>query len=84
MIETGFRMIKENLGRTCSKYVQVRRFLFYFSMLLYSMWMLTKFEDSNTSYHVGDEFTLKLFMGCTTRMTDKIVQNDLYHLEFAS
>ena len=85
MIETGFRMIKENLGRTCSKYVQVRRFLFYFSMLLYSMWMLTKFEDANTGYHAGgDEFTLKLFVGCMTRMIDKIIQNSSYHLEFVS
>ena len=45
VIETGFRVIKGIMGKTCSNSPAVRLLLFYLPVMLYNLWRTAIFID---------------------------------------
>ena len=75
IIETGFRVIKNVLGKTCSNALHVRLFLFHFALLLYNLWLLAKHADMRRGGYAGGEgFTIALFVQCLMSMDKKLLE----------
>ena len=80
IIETGFRVIKNVLGKTCSNALHVRLFLFHFALLLYNLWLLAKHEDIRRGRYAGGEsFTIALFVQRLMSTDKKLIDWEKEH-----
>ena len=80
IIETGFRVIKDVLGKTCSNALHVRLFLFHFALLLYNLWLLAKHVDMRRGGYAGGEgFTIALFVQCLMSTNKKLMEWEKEH-----
>ena len=80
IIETGFRVIKDILGKTCSNALHVRLFLFHFALLLYNLWLLAKHADMRRGGYAGGEgFTIALFVQCLMSTDKKLMEWEKEH-----
>ena len=78
--ETGFRVIKDVLGKTCSNALHVRLFLFHFALLLYNLWLLAKHADMRRGGYAGGEgFTIALFVQCLMSTDKKVMEWEKEH-----
>ena len=75
IVETGFRVIKDVLARTCSRALHVRMILFYFALLLYSLWRLCQYYDLRYGNKAGGKsFTIASFVSCMTVTARRIIK----------
>ncbi len=77
-IETGFRVIKGVMGKTCSNSPAVRMLLFYMPLILYNLWRTAIFMDVESKwggFAGGKEFTMALFVECITDAADSFVND---------
>ena len=73
IVETGFRMIKDALGKTCSRTYHVRLFLFHVALMLYGLWRVVKFTDITFNHEQagGDDYTMDTFVSLMGSMTNR-------------
>ncbi len=77
-IETGFRVIKGIMGKTCSNSPVVRLLLFYMSVILYNLWRTAVFIDVESKWDGfagGKGFTMMLFVACIVDAADSFVND---------
>ncbi len=77
-IETGFRVIKGVMGKTCSNSPVVRMLLFYMPLILYNLWRTAIFIDVESKWDGfagGKDFTMMLFAACITDAADSFVND---------
>ncbi len=77
-IETGFRVIKGIMGKTCSNSPAVRLLLFYMSVILYNLWRTAVFIDVESKWDGfagGKGFTMALFVECIVDAADSFVND---------
>ena len=77
-IETGFRVIKGVMGKTCSNSPVVRMLLFYMPLILYNLWRTAIFMDVESKWDGfagGKGFTMALFVACITDAAGSFVND---------
>ncbi len=79
-IETGFRVIKKIMGRTCSNSLAVRLLMFYLPLLLYNLWRIARFcLDAGKMYggvsSAGKKLTMALFIVYITGRNELFVND---------
>ncbi|MDE0404785.1 MAG: transposase [Nitrospira sp.] len=83
IIETAFRVIKDVMGKTCSRRLHVRMFLFHFALLLYFLWKCTKYADMLQDFlGGGDDFTIAEFLDSVSDLTKAILLWEKNHGNF--
>ncbi len=83
IIETAFRVIKDVKGKTCSRSLHVRIFLFHFALLLYFLWKCTKHTDMLQGFLAGgDDFTIAEFLDSVSSLTKAILLWEKNHGNF--
>lgn len=55
-IETGYRSAKQIRPFTCSRNPSVRLMLFYFSKMLYNVWIVSNWIESESRTECGDRY----------------------------
>ncbi len=79
-IETGFRVIKEIMGRTCSNSLSVRLLMFYLPLLLYNLWRIARFcldagKRHGRASSAGKKLTMALFIVYITSRNELFVND---------
>ena len=78
--ETGFRVVGDVPGKTCSGALHARLFLSHLALLLYGLWLLAKYVDIRRGgYADGDGFTIALFVQCMMPMDKKPIEWEKEH-----
>ena len=70
VVETGFRVVKDVMGKTCSNSWPVRVLLFHVALLLYSLWKMAKLAHA---MRYASSFTMDAYIRCIASQA-KMVQ----------
>lgn len=79
VVETGFRVVKDVMGKTCSNSWPVRVLLFHVALLLYSLWKAAKL--AHAMRYAGD-FTMDAYMNCIASQAKMVLYIFQRHKEY--